>query len=497
MRASKWGRWVALLGIVVGCNAKLSVEPGTGGAGGMTAVAGNAGAGAGTPDDNGGAMATAGSSGALDGGGNVNGGASGAPGGAPGGGVPGGGAPGGGAGAPPVPGQDGQPCIPGETADSGSGVTATKITSLPRCSPGLACNSAGKCAAIPQCPQTTGKCLEYGSPGQGGQGGTSGEGGAPGGGAAGAHGGAAGTGSTIDPIATPDESGVTGMALDGTRLYWTEYGTRDALGNYQNDGALMTKKLADGTTAQLGAKLAGPNALAITGSHAYVIVDGAALVGTVSHPQLMRLSLADGTLEVIQSGSPPILQTSAPSFVAVGNTMYWSGTGSYYSLASGSTTPTAGASYATALHADSSNLYFVNVNNVLARTLLTGGGAIEPLNLDTRPFDLNGDSIYGLEFPQGGMILTKAAKDNGTWLRVRALGEAFPTGLVFVGDRFFATWTDSSQRTGITTATLSSAAAPTRLIDPSEGTVKTWIASSSKLYWSDGPGIFSRAIPTP
>src|SRR4051812_38952601 len=36
MWRKKCGRWLVWLGVVVGCNAKLSVDPGTGGAGGMT-----------------------------------------------------------------------------------------------------------------------------------------------------------------------------------------------------------------------------------------------------------------------------------------------------------------------------------------------------------------------------------------------------------------------------------------------------------------------------
>jgi hypothetical protein len=212
---------------------------------------------------------------------------------------------------------------------------------------------------------------------------------------------------------------------------------------------------------------------------------------------LLRISLADGTSEVIQTGSPPVSQLPPTSFAAAGETMYWSGTSTYFSLASGSTTPVAGTSRASSLHTDSSDLYFVDAANQISRISLNGSGTIETLPLAIRTFDLNGDSIYGLERATVGMVLTKAAKSNGSWLRIRALGELYPSRLVFAGDRLFVEWADDQSNVGLTTTTLSSTAPPVRLFNAGEAAVSSWVGTTSQVYWSDGSRIYSRPIPTP
>ena len=488
MRASNWNRWLLMLGVVVGCNAKLSVDPGAGGAGGQSAGT------AGKTDDNAGTIDPGVSAaGALPLGGDAGFGAhAGKPGSEDRGGAPGAGA----GGAPPGPGELGQPCVPGETIDTGSGVAAAKIATLARCFAGLSCNSAGKCAAIPSCPKGTGECVEYDTLSTGGNSGR-GTGGAANFPAAGANS-AGNAAENSGPVFTTDESGVTALAVDDTHLYWLEYGTRDSIGNYQNDGALMAMTLADGTKQKLASAIPGPNALGITDSQAYVMTDGAALIGTLAHLQLLRFPLAGGDGQLIQDGSPPLLSRRPTTFAAVGSTAYWTGPNSLYALAIGSTVPTAiAATYPDKLHADDTNLYFDDGFGHISRTALDGGSAVELVGIDTRPFDLNGDSIYGLEYTNNGVILTKSGKSNSSWLRIRALGEQFPARLVLAGDRLFFEWKGNDNLPGVTTTTLSSTAPPIRLVDPSESFVKYWVASTSKFYWTDGRRIFSRPIPTP
>jgi hypothetical protein len=507
MWRKKCGRWLVWLGVVVGCNAKLSVDPGTGGAGGMTTgMAGKSADDAGSMDSpgvpaGGGAAEQAGGAGFA---GTIAAGAVGVEGGAAGSGAragmpdqpdPGNGGFGG---ALPGPGESGQPCIPGGTIDTGGGVAATKTATLDRCFAGLSCNSAGKCAATPNCPKTTGNCVEYDT-GAGGNGGSGFAGaGFDGSGTAGAGGGVGPGEEGSGPLPTRQESGVTALAIDDTHLYWLEYGTRDSLGNYQNDGALMAMSLADGTKKKLATAIPGPNALGITNGQAYVMVDGAALVGAVEHLQLLRFPLTGGTSQLIQDGSPPLLSRRPTIFAAVGSTAYWTGPNSLYSVASDSALPTVVATgYVDGLHADATDLYFDDGSAHISRTSLTPGSMVERLGLDLRPFDLNGDFIYGLEDTNNGIILTKTAKSGGSWLRVIALGERFPTRLVFTSDRLFVEWRGSDHLPGVTTTTLGSTAPPIRLLDPVEGFVKSWVGTTSKVYWTDGRRIYSRAIPTP
>ena len=506
-RWGKWSRWSLLLAIVAGCNAKLSVEPNGGaGAGGKTlGESGRSGSTAGAGPIDHGTAGTVASGGAEAGypdtagaAGYFIGHAGGTTGGAPGGGAPAGGA----AGAPPQPGEIGQKCIPGETLTSGSGVAEAQIKTLDRCNSGLACNAARKCAAVPSCPSTTSECVVQEVLGVGGASNPSSSYGGTGGTYLNTTGGAPNAG---PPIVTA-ESGISALAIDATRLYWLEYGTRDSLGNYQNDGALKAMNLADGTTTVIASALAGPNALAVTSSHAYVFLDGAGFIGSEAHLKLLRFPLSGGSSEggsgeLIQDGWTPL--SAVQDTVAVGSTLYWTGSAALFSLTSDSTTPVVvHDAAAQSLHADSSDLYFQPQDTYqLVRTPLSAPGPLQTLGVDVRPFDLNGDSLYGLEntFDNNGSahLLTKAAKTNGTWQRIRALGSGYAQKIVFVGARYFVEWTDSSNATGITTAQLDDSTLPVQLITPGVTAIKDWLGSADKLYWSDGRRILSRPVAGP
>ena len=162
-------------------------------------------------------------------------------------------------------------------------------------------------------------------------------------------------------------------------------------------------------------------------------------------------------------------------------------------LPDSSTTPTVVLpSYTEALHADATNLYFNDFTATFS-SMPKSGGTAQPLGLATRPFDLNGDSIYGLESADGGSILTKAAKVNGSWLRTRALGSGYGTRIVFVGDRYFVEFGSS----GHLSAKLDANAPIVQFLEPGREFAKTWVGSADKFYWTDGRRIFSRPIPTP
>ncbi len=83
------------------------------------------------------------------------------------------------------------------------------------------------------------------------------------------------------------------------------------------------------------------------------------------------------------------------------------------------------------------------------------------MGLETRPFDVHGDSIYSLEPINSytGSILAKAAKLNGSWLRTRALGYLYQR-IVFVGERYFL-----EAQEAISTATLDGTSPLIELLD--------------------------------
>ncbi|MET0790835.1 MAG: hypothetical protein ABW061_04890 [Polyangiaceae bacterium] len=496
MHWNKWSLWLALAGIAVGCNAKLSVDPGPDGSAGKTAVAGHEDTNeAGSPDT---AGAGAGGHAQTNGGGSggIFVGHAGSPvqGGAPNGGAGDNGA--GSGGAAPARGELGQKCIPGATADSGDGIGKTQVTTLAHCNPGLACNSAGKCAALPACPAGTGECVVANVTGTGGTSGL---------GTAGAAGYSTNVGGA-NPGTVVDETGVSDLAADDTNLYWLAYGTRDSLGNHHSDGALQSLKRADLTTTKLASGLAGPTTLALTAAHAYVLIDGGGIVGTPVHRTLLRFPLGGGAAETIQIGTPPLIGTPDQFFVSVAGTLYWTGTDQVFSLADDSTVPSVfSTTPIKPLDADSTNLYFSDDNGIVTAAPLAGG-TVQTLGFEWRwAFAVNGDNAYSIELADQDMILSKAAKVNGSsWLRTRALGTGYPRRLSFVGDRFFIQWskdvpaaTCCNSREGISTGLLGSTAPLVELLDLPQGTVTHWVGTSDSVYWTDGTRIFARAIPTP
>jgi hypothetical protein len=291
------------------------------------------------------------------------------------------------------------------------------------------------------------------------------------------------------------------MSTDNTKLYWLQYGTRDPLGNYQGDGALMAMDLATEERTPLLSHLPGPIAFGFTTTHVFVFVDGGGLIGSYVHARLLRFPLQGGEGTLIQDGSPP-LSMDTQAFVGAGAQAFWAGASGLYSLSGVDTTPSVFHSSAFPdgpVAADSANLYFW-ASGSLQRAPLTGGAAID-LALEQRPAALNGDFIYGLESSDGGTLLTRAAKSNGAWQRIRALGgvqwhDTPPSGyartLKMVGDRYF--WAQYSPTSVISTASLADSLAPTQIVGPYEDRALCWVGTATKLYWSDGKRIFSRAF---
>ncbi|HWZ91434.1 MAG TPA: hypothetical protein VNW92_21380, partial [Polyangiaceae bacterium] len=287
---------------------------------------------------------------------------------------------------------------------------------------------------------------------------------------------------------------------DDSNLYWIEYGTRDSLGNYQNDGAVFSQALSGGAATRITTGLPGPVALGLTSSHAYVYVDGAPLIGNVIHPQLMRVSLAGGAPELVQDGTTP------RSFTGVGDIAFWNGLGSLYEqTAEPASMPTVFlADWAEGLTSDGGDLFYDATGGIWRAPL--NGGAPQSLALDIFPFEPSGDFIYGLEnIDNTGMVLDRAPMTGNAFERARALGAgSFIGGFQIIGDRFFfdshplATVNSySASQLNITTGLLSSSDPPVRLLEAAEPSINqslVWVATANMVYWSNGRAIYSRPV---
>jgi hypothetical protein len=322
------------------------------------------------------------------------------------------------------------------------------------------------------------------------------------------------------PGAAPQPA-VVALTADDTHLYWVEYGTRDSLGNYRGDGALMSFAFDNGDTKQLAAGLPGPVGLGVTRTHAYAYVDGGPLLGSPIHPQLLRLPLTGGTPELIQDDVEPI------SFLGVEDQAFWisSDFATIYSLASSAgATPnaffTAKVFVIAPLAADATSLYFVErewSNSSAIDTLESAplaGGAAQVLG---SPFELSfgvkDDALYGIEEIDNrtGLLLTQEPKIGGTRQRVRALGAGGNSTFQIAGSRYFwaSTPPDDSgryadyKRISIQTASLANDSPAVLLLEtavplePSPIRVKSqafWVGTPNALYWTDGNAIYSLSI---
>lgn len=466
------GRGSLLLLLALGCSGKLNIGHGStgGGSGGPGNTGGSIWDGGG-PSDTGGVLAGGGTGGTTT----------------------------------PVGGNAGN-CTPGEVAIEAQGTPAeASIKTLDRCSEGYSCNSAKKCVPIQACAgHLTGDCLVYETPGIAGRSGVP------------VFNGTGGTSFGNDVAG--ERSPVTSFAQDASHVYFTTYGSRDRLGNFQDDGALRAVSLEDGALATVVTGLPGAVAVGVTDSHAYLLVDGAPLIGSTTHLRLLRVPLAGGTLEVVQD-SPEMPRTL--TFVAAGERAFWSSNDGIFVM-----TPTDAMArtfipgpagelswWMGPLAEDGSNLYYRSSlpgsqDSWIARMALDGG-AEQVLFVARSPFAVHGDFAYGAESIENGtgLLLDRVATSGGTWQRVRALGGGNTLyRLQIVGDRFFVdsnppevgpyTQSDSS-KLSVLTGLLSSDAPPVRVLEriSRRGVVdQLWAGTANTFFWSDGNNVYSRSL---
>src|SRR6266542_1416640 len=407
-----------------------------------------------------------------------------------------------------VPGSLGANCILGGIVVERQGATGeAQVKTLDRCNEGLSCNSAKICVSMQSCGSTVGgDCVVYSASGAGGSSGTDGGGGT----------GGTAIGGNTNAMAAVPEPAITGLAADDANLYWITYGTRDNLGNHKNDGAFWSFSFKDGTTTAIASDFHGPVALGVTSTHAYVAIDGAPLIGSLTHPELLRVALSGGTPELVKDnagiGGP--IGAGGP-FIGVGSQAAWTDQAVTYFMSASATAPSVllaqGGWY---LATDGLNLYYDDcpcwgVDNKTAKIsrITLSGGTPEPLLSPAYMFGVHGDSLYGVEGidNETGIVLDRAPVTGGKWQRVRALGAGGPASkFKIVGDRLFVDEyppenspyaQPDSNRINVLTASLVSDDPPVRVLERAARKTlvdSLWVGTSNALFWSDGNAIYSR-----
>lgn len=122
----------------------------------------------------------------------------------------------------------------------------------------------------------------------------------------------------------PEGVVISGITADGENLYWLNYGTRDHLGNYNNDGALLAYSFQSRVTRTVVAALSGPVDLEVTIAHAYFLEDGGPLNGGVAKPIKLRRVASDGR-GVEAATSPRAKPSFRPAHSVVTNSVVVTG----------------------------------------------------------------------------------------------------------------------------------------------------------------------------
>jgi hypothetical protein len=219
---------------------------------------------------------------------------------------------------------------------------------------------------------------------------------------------------------------VRGADINDQSVYWTDYGSKDKLGNYQDDGRLYMRGLDGGPTTVVADSLLGPGLVGVSSDYVYLTLDQRA--ETDLPDGVARMPLSGGPLEPLQSlgdGFSPAM------FVATADYEYWNSIFDVYRIAQ-----TAGAQVETFFHgevgpilADDTRLYFYSKPSPLNAfggaegvwTLpLTGGGTPKKLtDYAGGLLQLQGDYLYGVEHVEfGPTYLTRMPKAGGAWKRV-------------------------------------------------------------------------------
>jgi hypothetical protein len=298
---------------------------------------------------------------------------------------------------------------------------------------------------------------------------------------------------------------VRGIAANDQAVFWVDYGTSDALGNYENNGRLLSRSLADGATSVIADSLPGPERVSLSSQYAYLFVDqrsGANMLGVV------RVPLGGGAVKPVQSLAADDRYATYQAFASAPGYEYWNWAGAVYRIAeadNATVEPFVGARDILHVFADDTLVYFQDLKGLW--TVPLAGGAPTELSSATSPAGslaidvqlLNGDYLYGLEYGSHA-YLTRMPKLGGAWKRIAATSTAW-SQLAVDGDRYFSDKATATKRQivqgSLTTPTTQTVLASETYGGNAYWTWNAWTLSSVGIFLADPTGLYLTPTASP
>jgi len=239
------------------------------------------------------------------------------------------------------------------------------------------------------------------------------------------------------------------VATTKDRVYWVEYDTQDNLGNYEDNGRLLSILQDGGEPSVIASDLQGPIGLGIGDDYAYVVVDHSSEPN--GETELLRVPLDGGEAEVIGAldsdlGSLTngdfVYDWFQRNFVMNAGTAYWVTFNTIMRLPEDGSGPLemlfnqrAGIHTITG---DESSLYFIDDEGLKAFPYAGGDPTLlRPFSSPTfapaySQLTISGDYFYALDNVEP--YLVRMPKTGGAWKRV---AKSAATHLRFDGSNYF------------------------------------------------------------
>lgn len=210
---------------------------------------------------------------------------------------------------------------------------------------------------------------------------------------------------------------IRALAVFGDRVYWAEYGTFDALANYQHDGAVRSRPVVGGVRASDLEGLERPIDLRVTATHIYLRLESG---------EIVRHGRAGGTVDSL-SDSGELLASNTQTCAWVDHSIVWSDFGG---------SPHRLFNRVGLQHLALSNTHaYIEGGGVVYRVPLTDEEDAELLRNPERLFDDPLSLARSIAFAEGaGAFTTRRGASSGTYLSLIGETGVEPTNVALISD---------------------------------------------------------------